>query len=553
MTVTVDETMRAATIGALGSHDQFEAITWERVSDAVESDQEMKDLLATIRRGFPATRSELPHHLREFWKVREELTTLDSLPLYKQRIVVPKALRAEVLEALHSAHQGVAGMKARAEATVYWPGMSAAIVQRRGQCRTCNTHSPSQPHAPPTPTNPPQYPFQQVCADYCSVSGTQYLILVDRYSGWLSVVRCGSTTESASDLVSCLREYFQTYGVPEELASDGGPTFLASQTQAFLKGWGVHHRLSSVAFPHSNSRAELGVKSAKRLIRDNTGPKGRLDTDRFARALLVHRNTPDPDTDLSPAQVIYGRQIRDVLPAHPGQYRPRKEWILTAHDREIALAKRHCRELERLNEHVKRLHPLRVGDHVRVQNQVGSHPLLWEKTGVIVEVRDFDQYLVKMDGSGRCSPRNRKFLRKIQPVTSMSGQGTHSEETSSYQPGGGYPPLSHAPPTPTSSSRLPSSPLGESPRSVPSSPSSLTIGDHNSGISLPTPLVGTSAQTDVSDLPRQVPTSAMVSRPSELPLSTSPDCVPRLSGRRRRPPRVLSPQFRGAYHVIRDS
>ena len=90
-------------------------------------------------------------------------------------------------------------------------------------------------------------------------------------------------------------------------------------------------------------------------------------------------------------------------------------------------------------------------------------------------------------------------------------------------------------------------------RSVPSSPSSLTIGDHNSGISLPTPLVGTSAQTDVSDLPRQVPTSAMVSRPSELPLSTSPDCVPCLSGRHRRPPRVLSPQFRGAYHVIRDS
>ena len=55
----------------------------------------------------------------------------------------------------------------------------------------------------------------------------------------------------------------------------------------------------------------LCVKSAKRLIRDNTGSKRRLDTDRFAGALLEHRNTPDPDTDLSPAQVIYGRQIRD--------------------------------------------------------------------------------------------------------------------------------------------------------------------------------------------------------------------------------------------------
>ena len=530
MTTTADETLRAATVGALRSQDQLQAITWERVSAAVTADREMVDLLATIRRGFPATRTQLPPNMREFWKVREGLTTLDSVPLYKQRIVVPKALRAEVLEALHSAHQGVAGMKARAEVTVYWPGMSAAIVQRRDHCRTCNTHSPSQPHAPPTLTNPPQYPFQQICADYCSVGGIQYLILVDRYSGWLSVIHCGSTTESADELVACLRDYFQTYGVPEELASDGGPTFLASKTQYFLRSWGVYHRLSSVAFPHSNSRAEVAVKSAKRLIRDNTGPKGRLSTDHFARALLEHRNTPDPDTGLSPAHVIYGRQIRDFIPAHPGQYRPRKEWILTAHDREIALAKRHCREVEKLSEHVKQLHPLCVGEHVRVQNQMGPRPLLWEKTGIVIEARDFDQYVVKMDGSGRCSPRNRKFLRKIQPVMSMSGHGVG---TTPHHPRNGYPPLNGVPPTPLPVPRLPNSSLGTNPvsstgpnqiqsvdTSVSPSPSSLAISSPSRDqrdLSPPEVLQSlpgdTATHPDVSGSPAQ--TSASRSWPSK--------------------------------------
>ena len=58
--------------------------------------------------------------------------------------------------------------------------------------------------------------------------------------------------------------------------------------------------------------------------------------------------------------------------------------------------------------------PLRVGDHVRVQNQVGKEPLRWDKTGIVVEVRQHDQYVIRVDGSGRVTLHNRKFLRKFQ-------------------------------------------------------------------------------------------------------------------------------------------
>ena len=74
------------------------------------------------------------------------------------------------------------------------------------------------------------------------------------------------------------------------------------------------------------------------------------------------------------------------------------------------------RAAERWSEHTKRLPHVVVSDKVRVQNQTGPHPTKWDKTGTITEVRQYDQYVVKLDGSGRMTIHNRKFLRKYIPV-----------------------------------------------------------------------------------------------------------------------------------------
>ena len=83
--------------------------------------------------------------------------------------------------------------------------------------------------------------------------------------------------------------------------------------------------------------------------------------------------------------------------------------------REKALAKRHAREHERWSEHTRLLQPLKVGDRVYIQNLVGNHPWKWERTGVVVETRQFHQYVVCIDGSGRVTLRNTQHLRKFTP------------------------------------------------------------------------------------------------------------------------------------------
>ena len=176
--------------------------------------------------------------------------------------------------------------------------------------------------------------------------------------------------------------------------------------------------MSSAYFPHSNQRAELGVRAAKRMLRENLTPTGSLDSDRFLRALLTYRNTPDRDTGKSPAQVIFGHPIKDFFPVHPQNFQPRPEWLLTAEQREVALARRHARQGAVLTEHTKVLKPLNMSNVVLVQNQAGRRGKKWDRTGVVIEVLDHDQYRIRMDGSGRSSLRNRRFLKSITPFNS---------------------------------------------------------------------------------------------------------------------------------------
>ena len=120
--------------------------------------------------------------------------------------------------------------------------------------------------------------------------------------GWFNIYKGRG---GATCLVDMMTKIFHDFGVPDVITSDSDPVFKSEKFKSCLRQYGVHHRLTSVGFAHANTRAELAVKSAKRLLRDHMSPTGGLDNIAVTIAVLTHRNTPDRDTCLSP-----GRQLK---------------------------------------------------------------------------------------------------------------------------------------------------------------------------------------------------------------------------------------------------
>ena len=395
-------------------------VDWEEVVTETGKCEEVSKLREVIRAG-----SLTFEGIKQYERYRNGLIEEDGAVKFEGSLVIPKSLRTKILNILHQGYAGCTGMRLRARGNVWWPGLHCEIERKRKDCWTCIVNAPSLPAEPPMEVTSPE----KLVADYFELKGYNYLVIVDRYSNWPMVFRV-KTKEESSELCKLLRQHFSMFGCPDELTSDGGPQFTSGETETFLRNWKVKHRISSAYFPHANLRAEQGVKTVKRILRGNLGERGSLDCDEVARALLNYRNTPDRDLGRSPAQIIFGRSVKDTMPMEKGRYKPSQEWLLQLDERERLLGKRHANAGTKWREHTRA--ELKVGTRVQVQNQTGPRGKKWDRSGTIVEVKGNRQYVVRLDGSGRLSLRNRRFLKPVQVTRTERQSGQDEQVVRSY-------------------------------------------------------------------------------------------------------------------------
>ncbi|XP_068669993.1 uncharacterized protein [Montipora capricornis] len=120
-----------------------------------------------------------------------------------------------------------------------------------------------------------------------------------------------STT--SKKVMDVLTQIFSRYGYPFTLKSDNGPQFCCEECKTFLSDHGVEHRTSPL-WPHANGHVErqnrtLSLKALK--VAHGEGKEWRGELNKF---LLAYWSTPQVSTGVTPAFLMFGRELKTKFP-----------------------------------------------------------------------------------------------------------------------------------------------------------------------------------------------------------------------------------------------
>jgi hypothetical protein len=284
------------------SVEHFTSEAMSRLQSATLADPVLQMLAAVLQRGWPDRQSDVHPEIRSFHAFRDQLCIHNEVIFKGEKVIVPESLRIDYIRQLHSGHCGKDGTKKLARDFLYWPSLASDIDHYVDKCAVCNINKAHQQREPLLNHQIPVRPWSIVASDLFTWQGSNYLVLVDSYSGWIEVDSLTSTTSQA--VITKMKKHFSRFGIPDELQSDNGPQYSSAEFHQFAKQYGFAHVTSSPTYAQSNGLAENAVKQIKQLF-----GKCKADHSDPYLGLLNMRNIPRDNFLGSPASSIEKDQV----------------------------------------------------------------------------------------------------------------------------------------------------------------------------------------------------------------------------------------------------
>ncbi len=303
------------------------------------------------------------------------------------KIVVPIGTRQTVLFLLHAAHTGVTKTTRTARQFYFWPGMARDINHLVAECDVCQSLRPSNAAAFSTRSMPASFPMDALGTDIFHCGGKDWVVVVDRYSGFHCMCQLHSLTSAA---VICRLDSSGSSASPIVSAPRGRSP--VCEFRNFLVALDIKHKVSSPYNLASNGITESGVKQVRHLM-----IKCSAEGTCYDRTLHAYRSTHHGD-GFSPFP-MFGRTGKFFLPAIQTALHP-------TNPASAAEARRQATEkwaTACTDRHRKCIyHP---GDLVFVQDPIGG---TWTK-GRVQASNDTGSYVVEFK-DGACKSQNENYL-----------------------------------------------------------------------------------------------------------------------------------------------
>ena len=285
------------------SDEMMIRLIYETASDACTS-----KMMDYVINGWPQSVKECNQAVTCYWPSKDNISCFEGLLLFHDRIIIPKALQGEILQRIHSGHQGRVRSKALARQAVFWTNINADIDNVVNKCEQCLKTRKLPGKVKMEPHEVPTRPFEKVGADIVTVFGTKYQVVVDYFSKWIDLQKLPNNPVS-SDVIDHFIDVFSRFGFPNVAFSDREQIYKSRELNEFCKKYGISKEFSSSFYSQSNGQVERAIGHTKNLIKRCNG-----NLNEVKLALLDYHATPLDSNLASPHCILMNRKLRTNLP-----------------------------------------------------------------------------------------------------------------------------------------------------------------------------------------------------------------------------------------------
>ena len=198
--------------------------------------QVLKHFVAT---GWPNQRKVCPTIVQDHWNHRDELAYSSDFIFEGYRIVIPPALREEMVNQIHKEHFEIEKCRSRSRQALFWPGMNTDIQHIVTNCNTCMSFQNANVKEPPINHEIPTLHWHIVGTVLFSLYGRDYVVVVDYYSRYPGVERLYDTQSSA--VINKIKSILASHGKCQKMISDNGPQYISNEFAKFASEWEFNH------------------------------------------------------------------------------------------------------------------------------------------------------------------------------------------------------------------------------------------------------------------------------------------------------------------------
>ncbi|KAL0195098.1 hypothetical protein M9458_008670, partial [Cirrhinus mrigala] len=412
---TMDSSEAAFSVVDQALHLNVTDASLRKIVNETKSDGTLQELANIVLAGWPERKEDVSLSVREYWPFRDELKIQNGVLFRGQCVIIPKALRAEMLTRIHATHIGGVACYRQAKETLFWPNVRSEIKDYVTNCAACKEYAHKQQKETMMSHEIPVRPWQIVSMDLYAYGGKEFLIIVDHDSDYWEIDQLPDLT--ADTVITRCKVQFARYGQPDQVITDNGPQFACEPFRSFARQWGFVHVTSSPQHPQSNGKAESAVKIVKSLCK-----RAKLDGSDPWLAILHWRNTPTEGLDSSPAQRLMSRRLRTGLPMANSLLTPR---VVEGVSEKLRWRRRMVKFHYDLR--AKDLPELNVGEHIRMKPLPGDRTGRWRRGQCLGKVNP-RSYVVDVDGT--LYRRNRVDLRRAERFDQFNHPEAESKENS---------------------------------------------------------------------------------------------------------------------------